>query len=179
MEKITKELLQRLYVDENKSGLQVSRELGIPRTSLGRLLEKYNIPKKTIREVMSGKKLTESHRNKVIKTLNHSKGENSNGWKGGIYLDSSGYRRLYINGVYVKEHRYLMEQYLGRKLLNTECVHHKNGNKLDNSIENLVLISREEHATLHSGNLQSRKKMSTKMKRIRKNRFWSTSKKIS
>lgn len=42
-----------------------------------------------------------------------------------------------------------MEQYLGRKLRPDEIVHHIDGNKLNNNIENLKIMTRGEHSKLH------------------------------
>ena len=47
-------------------------------------------------------------------------------------------------------HCVVMEGYIGRKLQAGECVHHRNGNRSDNRIENLQLMTRAAHARLHA-----------------------------
>lgn len=59
------------------------------------------------------------------------------------------YKQLSINGKHIDEHRYIMEQHLGRKLERNEYVHHKNGNKRDNRIENLEVMTPLEHNQHH------------------------------
>jgi hypothetical protein len=62
--------------------------------------------------------------------------------KGSGTTDKVGYRRIKVDGKQVYEHRHVMEQMLGRKLLPAESVHHKNSIKHDNRPENLELWSR-------------------------------------
>lgn len=61
-----------------------------------------------------------------------------------------GYWRIKIGRKQVLLHRYMMEQHLGRTLDRRECVHHVNGNRSDNRIENLRVIPLGEHIALHS-----------------------------
>jgi hypothetical protein len=57
------------------------------------------------------------------------------------YTNANGYRVITVKGKQVLEHRWVMEQKLGRPLTRQETVHHINGQRTDNRIENLELWS--------------------------------------
>jgi hypothetical protein len=89
-------------------------------------------------------------------------------WKSDEKISTYGYKMIRLpdhpfancDG-FVFEHRYIAEQYLltpettviidGKKYLSPDfIVHHKDGNKLNNSVDNLQVMTLAEHTRLHS-----------------------------
>ena len=75
-------------------------------------------------------------------------------WRGGVHRDK-GYiliknrEHQYTNSRgYVFEHRLIMEKHLGRYLRPDEVVHHIDGNRSNNDINNLIVLSQSEHHKL-------------------------------
>jgi hypothetical protein len=113
-----------------------------------------------------GKKMSQLIRNKMSKNnARYWKGKkfskthcdnlsNSHKGKHGRCLDI-GTKRIISNSIQIKvneglwmyEHRYLVEQYIGRKLKSTEIVHHIDSNRKNNKLSNLYIF---KNIMLHS-----------------------------
>jgi Zn finger protein HypA/HybF involved in hydrogenase expression len=92
------------------------------------------------------------------------------GWKGGRQKDDDGYILVHIElysneekellhpmvrkSGYILEHRAVMALSLNRSLKKNEIVHHKNGVKNDNRLENLQLTTPQDHANDEIRSLQ-------------------------
>ena len=75
---------------------------------------------------------------------------NAGSFKKTKYVTEIGwYKRVTVNGKTLFEHRCVMERHLGRKLKGSEIIHHINGARDDNRIENLEIMTNSEHRKLH------------------------------
>jgi len=86
------------------------------------------------------------------------KNGNKANWKGGE-IKCNGYILVYqpnhpqanaMGKGYVRRVRLKMEEQLGRYLEDRELVHHINGIKDDDRLENLVILTRSKHSSIHS-----------------------------
>jgi IS30 family transposase len=111
---------------------QVARKLGTHHQTVSKVCAKHGI-----RTQRTGPRAGEGHPK----------------WEGGRILDKHGYVLVYrlnhpmarkrgkMPPIYVPEHRLVMSEHLGRMLDPLEVVHHKNGEKQDNRLENLELYT--------------------------------------
>ena len=69
----------------------------------------------------------------------------------GQYLDDKGYWRYSCGPNRGKRvHRVMMEKHVGRQLRKDEVVHHRNGLKTDNRMDNLELMGEAQHNAVSS-----------------------------
>jgi hypothetical protein len=91
------------------------------------------------------------------------RGKGHHNWHGGRKKHPEGYVYIYSpnhpckdRAGYVLEHRLVMEQKIGRFLERKEVVHHINGQKDDNRIENLVLLKNQSAHIYEHGGIKKR-----------------------
>lgn len=66
-------------------------------------------------------------------------------------IGKNGYIYLKIENYWIQEHRFVVEQFIKRRLRPEEVVHHLNEIKTDNRIENLMIFpNQREHQQFHN-----------------------------
>lgn len=116
--------------------------------------------------------------------INNRFGNKNACWRGGRRRLSNGYIVIYMPShlmatikshkrpTYILEHRLVMAYSLNRLLGKDEVVHHKNGIRDDNRIENLELTNPSKHVAEHNSKRkwrnESRVKLSIHMKNMKR-----------
>jgi hypothetical protein len=80
----------------------------------------------------------------------------------------------------ILQHRYVMEKHLGRRLRPDEHIHHRNGIRDDNRLENLQVVTRSEHnrITHAERSEEQRESMRNRSREVmRQHRVWEKSEK--
>ena len=114
-------------------------------------------------ESRKGYKISESQR-KIISEANKCNYNGLNGY-GHTKTQNNGYILVYVpehphchSDGYVMLHTVIMERRIGRYLEPDEVVHHINHDRTDNRIENLQLMNKHEHCSMHMRERHKQKK---------------------
>lgn len=171
MVKITKELLIKEYIENEKSMKEIAKEYKIAVGTVFNYIKKYNI---TSRKTMS-EKTKDKIRQKSIGRTSPMKGRrmsyesrkkmsDSKKGKYRIKTEYGGHKKKRKDGYiyvylpthpnstadgYIMEHILVLENSIGRYLKEDEVVHHINKIRNDNRIENLKLMTFKEHSCYH------------------------------
>lgn len=140
-----KDWLYEEYIVKKLSTIEIGKLCGVTMTPIRKALIRFNIPRRSRREIAMSFDIT---------------GENNPNYKNGKHTQKNGYVRVLINRNnifapmrdnkgYILEHRLVMAKHLRKCLEPWEIIHHINGIKNDNRIENLILIDGENHNCFH------------------------------
>jgi len=153
---IIKEDLIRMYWEEEKPCREIAEELNTTTDAIIYQFKKLGIKRRTKSEAK------QLQYKQGFVSVTSIRGENAINWRGGKSITQQGYVRVVLkpvddfyqpmsqkvgkNTYAILEHRLVMAKHLGRCLSPIEKVHHLNGNKQDNRIINLELVSPSNHS---------------------------------
>jgi len=134
LKKISKEWLIQKYWKEHLSLTKIARLLGYKthHYTVQRLFQYYDIPRRPARPYS---------------------GKYAWNWKGRITCKKNGYIYIRKGNKYIAEHTLVLENKIGRKLVNGEVAHHKDGNPSNNKPTNLLLLSSNSSHQIYEANL--------------------------
>jgi transposase len=146
--------------------IESARKLRINGYSINHIAQELKVSKGSVslwvRDIQQPEKFTKEYRakeKKERKKIIRQEREKNRRVKKDRILSGAGYWMIPIPENYmgkkypcgyIYEHRYILEQKIGKYLTSNEIAHHINGNKLDNRSENLEVIIKQKHDSYHS-----------------------------
>lgn len=167
---IDKNTLYTLYVIDKLSASKIGKLYKVDHKIICKYLKDYGIETRPRSFYLKGRTVTKETREKISKAnkgrvygeqalKNIREGSKKNRLKGAGHKikKQDGYILVYYpthpksnNIGYVREHILVVEESIGKPLKDNEVVHHINGIKDDNRIENLQVMTKSEHMSYHS-----------------------------
>lgn len=170
-EEVTKEILERLYIQEGKTLKECGEILGLSASMVCLYLKRFGIKARHGIDEKTRLKISMTKRGKpsTFKGCRHSDEAKAKMSKAKMRkykkpTEFGGHRKRRVDGYitifcpdhpnatkdgHVLEHVLIMEKAIGRHLTKDEVVHHKNHKRDDNRLENLELMTFKAHAGLH------------------------------
>ena len=160
-------MVQKMHWEENHSLHDVAKALGLSWPGLQWYLNNYDIPRKERVQSMREKfvdgwthvkegphihKRSGVRRHSKVRKIEKRNVDPTRKPSFHVVLKVPGHPNANSRG-YIPEHRYLMAEHLGRPLRKDELIHHKNGDPLDNRLDNLEVRLRGVPEDYHHGPL--------------------------
>lgn len=162
---IDRDEVVRMYAEKMLSTVQIANAVGLTPGAVRSILVRRNV------KMRDGK---ESHRVRFPQGRNGNiaanwKGGTRRGGSSGCYIMVHSPHHPFCDGDgYVMQHRLVMEQAINRHLTPEEVVHHMNGIKDDNRLENLELLpSKAAHVRRHFSAVQRMHELEAENQRLK------------
>ena len=147
--------MKRVTIDDDR--LEILYEAGLP---LVKIAQHLGCGRTRVSEEVRKLGLTRPDPDRGLR------GPDSPHWRGGRRRNGHGYVSVLVGSDYpgahpdgyIREHRFVMQEALGRPLLDDEVVHHINGVKDDNRLSNLELMTRGKHNQHHWNTLSEKER---------------------
>lgn len=146
--------LREMYESQRMSIRAMSRDLGVEASTLRAWIVRAGIRRRSISDAKQGQAPTRA----VIEAMVTKRrkrirdGVPPIGYKirsdGYVQVSRPDHQNATKDG-YILEHRLVMSEHLGRALRDDEDVHHKNGDRADNRLENLEIKTHSDHLREH------------------------------
>jgi len=164
--------VRKKYIDKKEPMWKIADDLNVSIGSVFNCMKKFGIESRDMKEIMTGfkhskascEKISKIHKGKIVSLETRTKISNAHTGRftkptkfgGHSRKRDDGYIKVYLpthpyatKDGYVMEHILVMENEIGRYITRDKVVHHNNGVRDDNRLENLKLMTFKEHAGYH------------------------------